>query len=249
MATVNLVRGGAPVFRPAFCCGAFPEYNPICDITHFPGTPPFDTHAEAAHGQGYLNLMYPFVPNLLDTDAHLWMQTPLQALSAKNDVIRLIWIPTYSYVDSMVIVQTKYDTSLDGVYVQPISERYWWNPSTKQCEYKANTLFDAAFSTYANATRLCLGTPAAGNSPDSQYIHCRFPQKDSIQNWAFGHDQYKYNAQGDPTAAADEYTGMAVFGLRVVDGTAAKIKSIWQGNFELWINLKVFCHECSGFTG
>ena len=243
MATVNLIRGGAPVFRPAFCCGAYPEYNPICNIPHFPGTPPFDTHAEAAHGQGYLNLMYPLVPNLLDTDAHRWMQTPLQALAAKNDVIRLIWIPTYSYVDSLVIVQTQYDEQLAGVKVQPISERYWWNPSTKECEYKDNALFTQAFSTYANATSINLGDAS------TQYIHCRFPQVDNTQNWAFGHDLYKYNASGEPTGAYDAYTGMAVFGLRIIDGAAAKIKTIWQGNFELWINLKVFCHECSGFTG
>ncbi len=247
MATsINLIRGGEPVFRPAFCCGAYPQYNPISDITHFPGTPPFDTHAEAAHGQGYLNLMYPFVPNLLDTDAHRWMQTPLQQLKAVNDTIRLIWVPTYSYVDSLMISLTKADTALNGVYVQPYSERYWWNPATNKNEYKENPLFDEAFNTYTNAEKICLGEAAAD---DSSYIHCRFPQKDSTQNWAFGHDLYKYNASGDPTGPADEYTGMVVFGLKIVSGDASKIKNLWHSNFELWINLKTFCHECSGFTG
>ena len=249
---IDLVRGGAPVFRPAFCCGAYPKHEPICNIPHFPGTPPFDTHADGAHGQGYLNLMYPFVPNLLETDAHRWMQAPLQNLSAVNDVIRLIWVPTYSYVDSLIISLTKYDTALNGVYLQPVSERYWWNPSTKACEYKANDLFTEAFSNYANATKICLGKPAAasGDTPaDSSYIHCRFPQTDSIQNWAFGHDLYKFNDQGEPTGPEDEYTGMAVFGLKIVSGDASKIKNIWRSNFELWINLKVLCHECSGFTG
>lgn len=246
MSIVNLCRGGEPVFRPAFCCGDYPAYDPACNIQHFPGTPPFDTHAEAAHGQGYMNLMYPFVPNLLETDAHRWMRTPLESLSGVGDKIRLIWIPTYSYVDSLMISLTQYDQMLDGVYVEPVAERYWWNPSTKRCEYKAHDEFEAVLAQYANTTELCLGTP---KEDDSSYIHARFPQDGSTPNWAFGHDLYKRNASGDISEPEDDQCGVVVFGLKIKSGDASKIKNIFRGKFEMWINLKTLCHECSGFTG
>ena len=63
---IALFRGGTPVFRPAFCCGDYPEYSMPVDAPHLAGTPPFDSHADGERGQGYLNLSYPFVPNQPD---------------------------------------------------------------------------------------------------------------------------------------------------------------------------------------
>lgn len=252
MAAISLFRGGVPTFRPAFCCGDYPRYDPFCQVTHYAGTPPFDTHPDAAHGQGYNNLTYPLVPNLLETDTHRWMRTPLQKLSAVGDTLDLIWIPTYSYVDSLCIVLTQYDAILDGVYVQPIAKRYWWNPATKQCEYKDNTAFDVALGNYANAVEICLGTPAEGSGDtagDSPYIFARFPQVDSDLPWSFGHDLYKRNDNDVITGPLDDYTGIVTFGLKITKGEPDAIKNIWRGKFELWITLKALCHDCAGFTG
>ena len=255
MATVNLFRGGVPDFKPSFCCGDFPAYMPVCNMTHFPGTPPFDNHSEGARGQGYLNLSLPFVPNLLDTDAHRWMRTPLQELKAANDILHIIQIPHYGYVDSLCMVLTQYDTALDGVYVTPVSQRSWWNPTTKECEFKDNDAFDTAMATYANAQKLCLGTPAAASGSgdnatpgDASDIFARFPQEDSTPPWSFGHDRYKVNAQGELTGPEDDFCGVVCFGLKFT-GPAAKIADVWRSKFELWINMKFLQHDCQGFTG
>lgn len=251
MATIDLFRGGVPIFRPAFCCGDFPQYMPVCNMQHFEGTPPVDEHSEAARGQGYLNLNFPLVPNILDTDAHRWMRTPLSQLRKSGDIIRLIWIPRYGYVDSLWMQLTKYDTMLDGVTVTPIAERYWWNPETGECEFKANDLFEEAMNTYANATKLSLGTPAAASTDapgDPLYIFARFPQVDNVLPWSWGHDIYVFDANGKPTAPADEYCGNVCFGLKI-EGPDSAIADIWRGKFELWINMKYLQHDCQGFTG
>lgn len=255
--SIDLFRGGIPVFRPAFCCGDYPAYMPVGNMQHFEGTPPVDEHAEGARGQGYLNLNFPLVPNILDTDAHRWMRTPLMSLSKSEDVLRLIWIPRYGYVDSLWMQLTKYDTMLDGVYVTPMAERYWWNPKTGALEFKPEPLFDEAMSKYANALRLPLGTPSgevedldAGVTipADSQYIFARFGQEDNTLPWSWGHDLYTFDRNGRPSGALDEYCGNVCFGLKIT-GPDAKIKDIWRGKFELWINMKYLQHDCQGFTG
>lgn len=252
MATVDLYRGGTPVFRPSFCCGDYPAWKPPFDATHLEGTPPYDSHADGARGQGYLNLSYPFVPVLLDTDAHRWMREPLKALSNTGDIIRLLWIPTRGYVESMHIELTKYDTRLDGVYVQPIVQRAVWNFSSETFSYTNNTLFDSALASFGNATKLPLGKPAeATNSTpaDPTYIFARFPQQDSNPPWSFGHNIAKYNAQGEPTGGADQWFGANIFGLKISAGTKAKIQEIYRSTFEMWICLKFIGFECQTFTG
>lgn len=256
MASVNLFRGGTPEFRPAFCCGDYPAWKPPFDATHLEGTPPYDSHADGAREQGFLTLSFPFVPVLLDTDAHRWMQEPLKGLKAVNDIVRLIWIPTRGYVDSLHIELTKYDTRLDGVYVTPVVQRAVWNFSSETFSYNNNTLFDSAMASYANATKLPLGTPAAASGSgasatpaDSTYIVARFPQTDSNPTWSFGHNIAKYNAQGEPTGGADQWFGANVLGLKITAGAASKIAEIYRGTFELWISMKFLAFECPTFTG
>ena len=243
--TVQLFRGGIPHFKPRFCCGDFPSYMPLGSMTHFAGTPPFDEHAEAAREQGYLNLSFPFVPNLMDTDAHRWMRTPLQKLGADGDVVNLIWIPRYGFVDSLIMALTQYDSMLDGVYVEPVASRYWWDPETKEYAFKENDLFATELAQYANATKIPLGTHEDG---DSSYIFARFGQEGNTLPWSFGHDRYLSDPSGNITGPEDEYCGTPVFGLKFT-GDDDKIAQLWRAKFELWINLKYFQHDCPGFTG
>ena len=256
MATINLMRGGTPVFRPAFCCGDFPEFTMPVDTPHFPGTPPYDSHADGAREQGFLNLSFPFVPNLLDTTAHRWMLPPLQKLSAVGDKIRLIWVPHRGYVESLHMELTRFDSNLDGVYVQPIAERAVWNFTTEEWEFKANTKFDEDIAAYANVTKLCLGTPAPEDTStdpvtpaDSPYLFARFPQTDTELPATFGHNLVARDATGKPTGGLDDYFGAVVLGLKIIAGDAEKIKALWRGKFELWMCAKFLAFECHTFTG
>ena len=258
MANISLFRGGTPVFRPAFCCGDYAEFMPPVDTPHFPGTPPYDSHADGAREQGFLNLSFPFVPNLLDTTAHRWMIPPLQKLSAVGDVIQLAWVPMRGFVDSLHIELTRYDKNLDGVYVQPVAQRAVWNFTTEQWEYQANTDFDNDISSYANVTKLPLGTPAPESgtpgdpgytAADSPYLFARFPQSGTDLPATFGHNLVARDATGKPTGGLDDHYGAVVLGLKIQAGDAAKIKAIWRGKFELWFCAKFIAFECHTFTG
>lgn len=246
MANISLYRGGTAEFRPAWCCGDYPEFKPPFDTPHFAGTPPFDSHADAARGQGYLNLMFPLVPNLLDTTAHRWMHVPLQKLSAVDDIIQWAWVPHRGYVDSLYMELTRFDTALDGVYVQPVAQRAVWNFTTSEWEFPDNTQFDTDISTAANVTRLPLGTPASGDKP---YLVAKFaPGADGMYS-TFGHNLVERNAAGEPVGGLDEYYGATVLGLKIVAGDADKIKLLWRSKFELWMCAKFIAYECFTFTG
>ena len=256
MANIVLYRGGTPVFRPAFCCGDYAQFMPPFDTPHFPGTPPYDSHADGAREQGFLNLSFPFGPNLLDTTAHRWMIPPLEKLSAVGDIIQWAWVPLRGYIDSLHMELTRYDTNLDGVYVQPVAQRAKWNFTTNEWEYTESTAFANDIAQYANTTKLCLGTPAEASGSgddatpaDSPYLFARFPQTGTDLPSTFGHNLVKRDASGKPTGGLDDYFGAIVLGLKITAGAPAKIKAIAQGKFELWMCAKFLAFECNTFTG
>lgn len=243
---VNLYRGGTPEFRPAFCCGDYAEFKPPFIPPHIPGTPPYDSHADAARGQGFLNLSFPFVPQLLDTQAHRWMWPALQQLSAVNDTVRLFWVPFRGYLESFHMELTRFDAALDGVYVAPVAERCTFNFTTNEYEYADEQRFEQDIASYGNATRVCLGTPGADEPP---YIFARFPQVGADLPATFGHNIVKRDANGEPTGGLDDAYGAVIIGLRIVAGDPEKIKELWRGRFELWVTSKFIGFECHGFTG
>ena len=263
MAYINLVRGGNAVFKPMFCAGEYAEYSLPFDAPHQPGTPPFDSHADAAHGQGYLNLHYPLVPHLLDTRAHAWMQTALKKVKAANDVIFTNWVPLRSYLDSYYIELTKFDEDLTGVYVSPVAYRI--QPDADDPEnFDAATLIEipelsTQLAEACGASQIPLGTPADG---DKRYLFARLNNLASESTststlsgtdvttetstetstglpWSFGH-----NLVDDEGNGIDDYYGAVLLGLKVT-GTAAKIPLIYDGHFEVHVSAKVLTFEGS----
>lgn len=248
MAIANLARGFTPVFRPAFCCGAFAEFTDPVSPTRMAGTPPFDSHADAVRGQGYFTLSFPLVPNLRETEAHRWMWPELrEKVQKKDDVIRLIRIPFFHYVDSLLITVTEPDANaLDGVYVTPVSERVTpkniTNSAADEWDYVANTDFDSDLATYGNVTKLPLGNLAAD---DSRYLLARFPAMDSTFPWSWGHDFL--DAAG--TAGLDDHYGYTTIGLKFSEGDDDKIAQFWRSKVAVHVVAKVFGFESACFTG
>ena len=81
MASVNIARGGTPDFKGWFERGDYAEFTPPFGMPPMPSTPPYNSHADAAHGQGFLNLQFPLIPRIEDTTAHAWMWNALKKLS------------------------------------------------------------------------------------------------------------------------------------------------------------------------
>ena len=256
MANVLLARGGSPDFKALFCDGNFAEFGPPYDAPHLPATPPFDSHADAAYGQGYLNLHFPLVPNLNGTRAHAWMQTALKKVKAVNDVILLNWVPLRAFVDALYIEVSKTDAILDGVYVKPVAYRAVWNFTTEQWDYTPVAKF-ADEITAAGITQLPLGTPAPG---DKRYAFVRLGQNglsvtggggqpvtdvSSVSQLpsTFGHNLMTYDAKGNPTGGADAAFGAVLLGLQVSAGDDAKIANIWQSNIALYLSAKLLAFE------
>lgn len=246
MSNISLFRGGTPNFRPAFCCGDYPEFLPPFTARHMPGTPPFDSHADGAHAYGYLNLTYPLCPNLMESSVHRWMHHALRKIKAVDDIIQLIWVPDFSFIDSLCITVPHYDACVDGVVVQPVAQRARWNFDEEKWDFEDNTEFDSDISTYANVTTLPLGTP--GDS-DSSYLVARFPTVGSTLPATFGHSILKYDDDGKPTGGFDDYYGNVVLGLKIVEGDTEKLKTLWKSHFELYYTAKSFHFDCAGFTG
>lgn len=162
MALINMARGGQPDFKPLFCNGQWSEYGPPYDAQHLPDTPPYDSHADAAHGQGYLNLHFPLVPHLAETRAHAWMQHALKGVTKVGDVFFTNWVPLRSYIDSVFVEVSRTDKMLDGVYIKPVAYRMKWNFQTEDWEASEITEF-ADDMAAVGVTQLPLGTPAEGD--------------------------------------------------------------------------------------
>lgn len=253
MAYIPLYRGGTPVFKPMFCAGEGAEYTLPFDAQHQPGTPPYDSHADAAHEQGYLNLHFPLVPNLADTRAHAWMQNLLAKVKNANDVIFTNWVPLRSYLDSFYIELVTPDEDLTGVYVTPVAYRVKPDPNDYENPDAATWTEISDFSDALNevngSRQVPLGAPGSG---DKRYLMARFgngtgsEEGSSTLPWSFGHNMVKKN--GSTLEAEDDFYGAVVIGLKVT-GTASKIPLIANGNFELYLTAKCLTFEGSAQIG
>ena len=268
MAYINLLRGGTPVFKPMFCAGEYAEYTTPFDAPHQPGTPPFDSHADAAHGQGYLNLHYPLVPHILDTRAHAWMQTALKKVKAANDVILTNWIPLRSYLDSYYIELTKPDEDMTGVYISPVAYRVVVDPDDPEnlaaATFTEITEFADELESACGDNKLPLGTPG---DDDKRYLFARLNALASESTstststlsgtdvttetstetetstglpWSFGHNLVDADGEG-----IDAYYGAVVLGLKVTGSNADAIKNLYDGHFEVHLSAKVLTFEGS----
>lgn len=257
MANVMLFRGGTPDFKPMFCKGEYAQFKPPFSSPHFYDTPPYDSHADAAQGQGYLNLVFPLVPNLQQNDAHHWQQTALKGLGKVNDVIYTNWVPLRSFVVAQHIEVVRGDPALDGVYVKPVAARVSWDFDTEDYVWETNTDYAAAV-TAAGVTQLPLGTPSTGDKRWA-YIDLTLPKVSVGEGNAvtvsaaapctFGHDLVKFDTDGKPTEGLDSYYGGVVLGLQVTAGQPAKIAEIWRSNIALYMSAKVLSFECSTQVG
>lgn len=246
MAAINLFRGGSPDFKPGFCAGAFAEFTPPFSAPHFDFTPPYNSHADGALGQGYLNLQFPLVPNLQNNDAHKWMRNALQNVKAVGDVIRLAWVPLRSYVVAQHFELTQGDALLNGVYVKPVAERVYWDYSKEDWTWETNTEYAAAV-TASNVGQFPLGIPG---STDQQWGFIRLePKVGDVAPCTFGHNIPKLDSNGVPTAGLDAYFGAVVLGLQIAEGDAGAIANIWRGNFAFYMSAKLLAFEASTQVG
>lgn len=243
MANILMARGGRPDFKPLFCRGDWPEYGPEYTAPHLSDTPPFDSHADAAFGQGYLNLQFPLVPHIAETTAHHWMSTALRKVEVGDNIITN-WVPTRSYLDSFYIEATKFDKDLVGVYVQPVAVRItpdFTNPG--DYTYEEIPEFQAAVAD-AGVTQIPLGTPT---DSDKLYACVKFIYP-SNPPFTFGHTVVKRDETGKPVAGADTFFGTVAIGVKVISGTAEQLKLLHRGNFAVYISAKLLTFEGSSQT-
>lgn len=264
MATVSMFRGGSPDFKGWFCAGDWSQFKPPFDAPHLDATPPYDSHADAAYGQGYLNLHFPLVPNLGDTYGHKWMQSALQGLANVNDIILTNWVPLRSYVEAIHYEVVTTDKLLDGVYIKPIAQRVSWDFATNDWKYEDNAEFDAAV-TAAGITQFPLGTPEEGdtlwgflplmpamsatstaqvegeaNNVTGVTVDTKLAQAAPC---TFGHNIVKRDEHGKATGGADDYYGAVVLGYKIVAGDPEKIQAIWKSNIAVYMSAKLHAFE------
>ncbi len=239
MANILMARGGTPDFKGWLCDGQTTEFRPPYNALHVEGTPPFDSHADAAYGQGYLNLHFPLVPNLLTTRGHFWMQPLLKRVKAVGDNIFTNWVPHRSFLNAYYIEVTTTDPNLDGVYVLPVAYRLAWDFTTEDWVYTRITAFDDEI-TAAGISQFPLGTPADG---DNLYGVARLSMDPTKVPSTFGHTLVKRDVDGNPTGGLDEYFGAVVFGLQVTAGDPAKIANIWRSRIAVYTTAKLLAFE------
>lgn len=246
MATINMFRGGSPDFKPAFCGGAFAEFGPPFSSPHYDFTPPYNSHADGAQGQGYLNLWFPLVPNLQQNDAHKWQRNALENLSAVGDIIRLAWVPLRSYVVAQHFELVQGDDLLNGVYVKPVAERVHWDIEKKDYVWETNAEYAAAV-TASQVGQFPLGLP---QNTDQQWGFINLEPKQGDQApCTFGHNLVSRDAKGNPTGGLDTYYGAVVLGLQIAEGGEEAIRNIWRGNFALYMSAKLLQFESATQIG
>lgn len=247
MANIIMARGGLPDFKPLFCRGDWAEYGPEYNAPHQDNTPPFDSHADAAFGQGYLNLQFPFVPHIGETTAHHWMSNALKKVAVGDNLI-LNWIPTRAYLDSFYIEATKFDKDLVGVYVQPVAVRIqpdFTADEPGEFTYTEIPEFAQAVED-AGVKQIPLGTPA---DSDKIYACVKFNYTTNPP-FTFGHNIPKLDSTtGKPTGGYDAYAGTVAYGLKIAAGTTDQLKLLGRGNFAVYLSAKVLAFEGSSQIG
>lgn len=246
MANINMFRGGSPDFKPMFCKGEWAEFNPPFSAPHYADTPPYNSHADGAMGQGYLNLTFPLIPNLQNNDAHKWQRNALANLKAVGDIIRLAWVPLRSYVVAQHFELVRGDDLCSGVYVKPVAERVAWDIDKKDWTWTINSDYAAAV-TASQVGQFPLGVPS---STDQQWGFINLEPKAGDQApCTFGHNMAQRDANGTPTGGLDDYYGGVVLGLQIAEGSAAAIANIAVSNFALYMSAKLLAFECGTQVG
>lgn len=257
MANVELYRGGTPDFKPMFCRGEYAHWKPPFTAAHLKDTPPYDSHADAAYGQGWLTLQFPLVPNLWGNYAHRWMQTALKGVTKVNDVMWLNWVPLRSFAVAQHIEVNEIDPALAGVTVKPVAARVAWDWDANDWKWTTNAEYAAkvaeagvseiaigeysdSYSRYAFINLLPTGrTRGTGENATSEpEVPC-----------TFGHNIVKFDADGKPEGGLDDYYGGVVLGLQIVRGDAEKIALLPTANFALYMSTKICAFECSTQVG
>lgn len=246
MAIVDMFRGGTPDVKPSFCKGDFAKFRPSFSSPHYKDTPPYNSHADGAQGQGYLNLWFPLVPNLQSNDAHKWQRNALMNLSAPGDIIRLAWVPLRSYVLSQHFELVRGDEILDGVYVKPVAERVTWDIEKEDYVWADNAEYTAAV-TASNVGQFPLGVP---KETDQQWGFINLAPQAGVQApCTFGHNMVATDAEGNPTAGLDAFYGAVVLGLQIAEGSEEAIANIWRSNIAFYMSAKVLQFECATQVG
>ncbi len=234
---ITMFRGGTPDFKGWFRRGDYPEFTPPFGMPPMPSTPPFNSHADAAYNQGYLNLQFPLVPRIEETTAHGWMWNALKQLGEVGDRIYTNWIPLRSIVTDFYWELTRTDKELDGVYLKPVAARVTWDFDARDWVYNDNTAY-ASMLTSNNVSQFPLGTPSDG---DSVYGYAN----NINPRCTFGHDLLKKDGKGKLTEEGlDELYGAVVLGYEVSEGSPEKIANIWKSNFALYFTCKLLSFEC-----
>lgn len=245
MANVLIARGGEPNFKGWMCDGQWAEYGPSYNTPQIEYTPPFNSHADGAHGQGFLNLHFPLVPNLDGTYGHQWMQSALKGLTKVNDILFTNWVPTRSYVDSIYVEVSKTDAALDGVYFKPVAYRVAYDFTTEDWKYSEVSDFTTEI-TNAGITKLPLGTAQVS---DTLYAMARLGLDATKKPSTFGHNIVKRDSTGKPTAGVDNYFGAVLLGLQFIEGDNDKIAAIWKSNIAVHLSAKLLTFEGSTQVG
>lgn len=243
MAIINMSRGGSADFKGWHCDGQWSEYGPPYDAPHMEHTPPFNSHADAAYGQGWLNLHYPLVPMLADNDAHQTMRNALREVVNDGDIILTNWVPTRSYVSDIYYEVTKTDKDLAGVYLTPVAYRVSYDFATRKFAYAAVPEF-AADMAANNITRFPVGTPAGG---DSMYGYAHLVQAGQVPS-TFGHNIMTRDTTGKPTGGVDARFGTVLLGYQI-NGDDDKIASMWRGLFAVYMSAKLVAFEGASQVG
>ena len=235
MADVNLYRGGTPDLKGWFRRGDWPEFMPPFSGPNMPATPPYNSHADAAHGQGYLNLHFPLVPRLAETTAHHWMGLAMKKLATQGDCIYTNWVPMRSIVTHMHWEVTKWDKSLTDLVVTPTAARVVFDYDTGEFTINANAAYDTVI-TGANVGGFNLDAP--GDSGRYAFVVNDDPL------CTFGHNVAKLDADTfEPTGGLDDYFGAVLLGFRITGGADEVIANMWKGDFAIYSSYKCLTFE------
>lgn len=257
MANVNLFRGGTPDYKPMFCKGEFAQWGPPFTAQHLDDTPPYDSQADAAQGQGYLTLQFPLIPNLWGNYAHHWMQTALKGITKVNDIMWLNWVPLRSFAIAQHIEVNKVDPILKGVTVKPVASRVSWDFDAEDWKWVTNTEYAAKVAD-AGVTEIALGE---FSTTYQQYAFINLMPAGATRGTGenatteppipctFGHNIVRYDEDGVPTGGLDNYYGGVVLGLQIVRGSEKAIAQLHKANFALYSSTKIVQFTCGTQIG